>query len=396
MDQVTRVDQVKRAVVEAMRGVVDPELGDDIVDLGMLQEVEVRPAGHVVVKVALTVAGCPLRGQIDRDIQSRALAVAGVETVEVVMGEMGPEARSALMDRARWKASQAATATEVQARTTALAFASGKGGVGKSSVTVNVACALAERGLTVGLLDADIWGFSVPRMLSMEGRLPGVKAERGPKMAPLVKRVGPGAVKVVSMGFLSGEDTAIMWRGLMLSRALQHFLEDVRWGDIDYLLIDMPPGTGDVQMGLARMLPRTQMIIITTPALAAQKVAARAADMARRGYLRIAGIIENMSAFACEHGSSYPLFGEGGGTRLAAEIGVPLIGSVPLDPSVSRGGDLGEPAVLSGPGPVRQAFAGIAERLTSDVTPLLEMSSCSARLVEEMGRVSRVRQSRAG
>src|SRR6202023_1705665 len=201
--------------------------------------------------------------------------------------------------------------------TRVLAIASGKGGVGKSSITVNLAVALARRGLTVGILDADIWGFSVPRLLGMEG---GVEARQG-KMVPLEKPVGRGVVRVLSMGFLADEEQAIMWRGLVLNRAVQQFLQDAHWGDIDYLLIDLPPGTGDVQMGLARLLPRTEMLVVTTPPLAAQKVAARAADMARKGYLRVAGVIENMSDFTCEHGTSYALFGSGGGARRARGSG---------------------------------------------------------------------------
>ena len=215
-----------------------------------------------------------------------------------------------------------------------LAIASGKGGVGKSSVTVNLAVALAVRGLVVGILDADIWGFSVPRLLGMEG---DVEARAG-KMVPLERAIGPGTVRVLSMGFLADEEQAIMWRGLVLTRAVQQFLQDAHWGDLDYLLIDLPPGTGDMQMGLARLLPRTELLVVTTPPVAAQKVAARAADMARRGYLRVAGVIENMSDFTCEHGTTYALFGSGGGERLAHGLGVPLIGSIPLHPDLAAGG----------------------------------------------------------
>ncbi len=232
--------------------------------------------------------------------------------------------------------------TDIPTTARVLAVSSGKGGVGKSSVTVNLAVALAQRGLVVGLLDADIWGFSVPRLLGMQGEL----TAEGKKIVPLEKPVGPGLLKVVSMGFLADEESAIMWRGLILNRAVQQFLEDVRWGELDYLLIDMPPGTGDIQMGLARMLPRTEVLVVTTPPLAAQKVAARAADMARKGHLRVAGVIENMSAFTCDHGTSYPLFGAGGGERLAAEIGVPLVGTVPLHPDMAAAGDAGTPVAL--------------------------------------------------
>ncbi len=232
---------------------------------------------------------------------------------------MSAEQKKDLMARARLRAQENPPATEIPGRTRVLAISSGKGGVGKSSVTVNLAAGLADRGFTVGLLDADIAGFSVPRMLGRGGSPHGPAAIRtaATRIEPMIKPVGTGVIKVVSMGFLSPENEAIMWRGLMLNRGVQHFLEDVAWGDLDYLLVDMPPGTGDIQMGLARMLPRAEMLIVTTPALAAQKVAVRAADMARKGYLRVAGVIENMSGFTCEHGEHYDLFGSGGGARLA-------------------------------------------------------------------------------
>ena len=217
------------------------------------------------------------------------------------------------MLKARWHAREHAPDTAVPATTRVLAVASGKGGVGKSSVTVNLAAALAQRGFTVGVLDADIWGFSVPRMLGVPGRLAATKTDDGKgRIAPNEKRIGAGLLKIVSTGNLvDDEGTALMWRGLMLTKAVEQFLRDVAWGHLDYLLIDMPPGTGDVQMGLARMLPRTDLLIVTTPAVSAQKVAIRAADMARRSFLRVAGVIENMSAFTCDHGETYALFGTG-------------------------------------------------------------------------------------
>jgi ATP-binding protein involved in chromosome partitioning len=298
---------------------------------------------------------------------------------------MSPDDKTALMARARWKAREQAPLTDIPGTTRVVAIASGKGGVGKSSVTVNLAATLAARGYTVGVLDADIAGFSVPRMLGMEGQ---IEAEAHaddpgrPKMRPIEKQVGSGRIKVLSMGFLSPENEAIMWRGLMLNRAVQHFLEDAQWGDLDYLLVDMPPGTGDIQMGLARMLPRTEMIIVTTPALAAQKVAVRAADMARKGYLRVVGVVENMSGFTCDHGEHYDLFGSGGGERLAAEIGAPLLARIPLEPSVSSGGDSGEPAALSG-GPAAAAFAALADAVLEAV-PVVEMADCTARLLDQI------------
>lgn len=365
------------AVRGALFGVIDPELGDNVVDLGMVRLIEIDPAGGVDVTLALTTAGCPLRAQLQRDVRNRVASVPGVDEVRVHFGEMTAAQKQQLMERARWKARDQSLTTDIPSTARVVAVASGKGGVGKSSVTANLAAELARRGRTVGVLDADIGGFSIPRMLGVEGR---VQAEDR-RMLPLEKQVGQGTLKVLSMGSIEGaeEDQAIMLRGFMLNRAVQHFLEDVRWGDMDYLLIDMPPGTSDIQMGLARMLPRTEVLIVTTPALAAQHVAARAADMARKGYLRVAGVVENMSAFVCEHGTAYPLFGEGGGERLAQQIGVPLLARVPLDLSVAVGGDRGEPAVLGGEGPVAKAFAELADRLTEET---VEMAGCTARLAD--------------
>ena len=366
-----------------MRGVIDPELGDNVVDLGMYQRADVGDDGTVTVHLALTTAGCPLRAQLQRDTTSRVGSLPGVTSVHVRTSEMSKEAKSAVMARARWKVRENAPLTEIPGRTRVVAISSGKGGVGKSSVTVNLAASLAARGRTVGVLDADIAGFSVPRMLGIQGQVSAEARESDParpRMRPIEKKIGAGLVKVLSMGFLSPEDEAIMWRGLMLNRAVQHFLEDAVWGDLDYLLVDMPPGTGDIQMGLARMLPRTEMIIVTTPALAAQKVAVRAADMARKGYLRVAGVVENMSGFTCEHGSRYELFGSGGGDRLAAEIGAPLLGRIPVEPSVSAGGDTGEPAALGG-GPVAAAFAAFTDAF-EEAIPVVEMHDGTARLLD--------------
>jgi ATP-binding protein involved in chromosome partitioning len=366
-----------------MRGVIDPELGADLVDLGMYRGADISDDGQVTVEVALTTAGCPLRAQIQRDTKARVGGIPGVTSVEVRTVEMSPEQKREVMARARRRAQDDAPLTEIPGRTRVLAVSSGKGGVGKSSVTVNLAAGLASRGMTVGVLDADIAGFSVPRMLGMEGRLTAAPAAGGerPRIEPMTKPIGRGSIKVVSMGFLSPEDEAIMWRGLMLNRGVQHFLEDVAWGDMDYLLVDMPPGTGDIQMGLARMLPRAEMLIVTTPALAAQKVAVRAADMARKGYLRVAGVVENMSGFTCAHGDHYELFGSGGGDRLSAEIGAPLLGRIPLQPEVSAGGDSGEPAAVNDRGPAGAAFAELVDAVM-EVAPVVEMSDCTARILE--------------
>ena len=368
-------------ITELLRAVVDPELGSDIVELGMATCRSISDDGFVVIDVKLTIGGCPLRAQIKKDIETRVATHPGVRGVKIEWGEMTSDERSAAMAKARWNARENAPDTEVPVTTRVLAISSGKGGVGKSSVTVNLAAALAAEGHVVGVLDADIWGFSVPRMLGIDQRLEAERGEDGrPRIRPNVRTVGRGSLKVVSTGFLvDDEGTALMWRGLMLTKALEQFLRDVAWGEMDYLLIDMPPGTGDVQMALARLLPRTDMVIVTTPAVSAQKVAIRAADMARRSYLRIAGVIENMSAFVCEHGESYPLFGVGGGRALADEIGVPLLGQVPIEPTVAAGGDAGEPVSLRGEGPAAEAFRAIARTIVTETVPPVRMADCSAR-----------------
>jgi ATP-binding protein involved in chromosome partitioning len=370
-------------VLDLLRSVIDPELGADIVSLGMVPGVAVAADGAVTVGVKLTIGGCPLRAQIKKDVESRVAVHPGVTSVRIDWGEMTSEERSEVMLKARWNARENAPDTEIPVTARVLAIASGKGGVGKSSVTVNLAAAIAAQGFTVGVLDADIWGFSVPRLLGIDDRLEAhaVEGSDKPKIFPNEISVGRGTLKVVSTGFMVGEDTALMWRGLMLTKAVEQFLRDVHWGELDYLFIDMPPGTGDVQMGLARMLPRTDLLIVTTPALAAQKVAARAADMARRSFLRVCGVIENMSAFTCDHGETYALFGEGGGQALADEIGVPLLGQVPLEPSVSAGGDAGAPVALDGTGAAADMFRSIAKLIIDEVAPPTNMAGCSARLI---------------
>jgi ATP-binding protein involved in chromosome partitioning len=369
-------------VLEALRGVIDPELGSDVVELGMVPAAEVLPDGTVVVTVALTTAGCPLRAQLQRDVRARVGSLPGVREVRIQWTELDAEGKRRAMERARFNIAQREEQTSVGPRTRVVAISSGKGGVGKSSVTVNLAAALAARGLTVGVLDADIWGFSVPRMLGLDGPLGGRLDGDRKLMVPLERRIGDGLVRVVSMGFLSGEQDALMWRGLILNRAVQHFLQDVDWGDdLDYLLLDMPPGTGDVQMGVAKLVPRAEVIVVTTPALAAQKVATRAVSMARKNYLRVAGVIENMSAFTCEHGETYALFGSGGGEALAVEAGAPLLGQVPMEAGVAAGGDVGEPVAL-GDGPAAEAFRAIAERIVAEAVPPIEMAGCTARILE--------------
>jgi ATP-binding protein involved in chromosome partitioning len=382
-----RVEEVR----DCLRSVVDPELGDTIVDLGMVRDISVE-GDRVTVDVALTIAACPLRAQIERDVEGHVQSLDWVRAVEVRVAAMDADERAAVMARARWKAREDAPDTAVPPGTRVLAIASGKGGVGKSSVTVNLAVALAARGLVVGILDADIWGFSVPRLLGMEG---DVEARQG-KMVPLERPVGTGTLRVLSMGFLADEEQAIMWRGLVLNRAVQQFLQDAHWGDLDYLLIDLPPGTGDIQMGLARLLPRTELLVVTTPPVAAQKVAARAADMARRGYLRVAGVIENMSDFTCEHGTTYALFGSGGGERLAHGLGVPLVGSIPLHPDLAAAGDSGQPIALEDGSELAGVFSEMARVIAEEVSPLVDADGCTARMLERVKAAVAEGEARAG
>jgi ATP-binding protein involved in chromosome partitioning len=370
-----------------LRGVIDPELGSDIVELGMAKGARVDPDGVAHVTIALTTSGCPLRAQIQKDVRARVGSLPGVSRVRIDWTELDQDEKAAAMERARRNIAERPEQTAVPATTKVIMVASGKGGVGKSSVTVNLAAGLAAEGFTVGVIDADIWGFSVPRMLGVEGRLQaaapsaGRTAEGGARIRPNELRIGPGRLEVVSMGFLVDEEgSALMWRGLVLNRAVQHFLEDVAWGDLDYLLIDMPPGTGDVQMGLAKLLPRAEMIVVTTPSLTAQKVAVRVVDMGRKNFLRIAGVIENMSVYVDDDGREHRLFGTGGGDRLAAEAGVPLLGRIPIEAAVADGGDHGRPIALA-QGPAAEAFRAIVGTLIDEVVPPADLAGCSARLL---------------
>lgn len=363
-------------VIDLLRDVIDPELGSNIVELGMVKGAEIDSDGRVCVTVALTTLGCPLRAQIQRDVKDRIATLDGVESVEIKWTELTSAEKSKTMAIARKNVAEQAPDTEIPPTTRVLLISSGKGGVGKSSIAVNLAVALAESGRSIGLLDADIWGYSVPRMLGISGRLEGTAEQR--KILPTSLNVGEGILKVVSMGLLvDDEQTALMWRGLILNRAVRHFLEDVLWGQMDFLVVDMPPGTGDVQMGVAKLLPRAEMIIITTPSGSVQNVAARAARMGRNNYLRIAGVIENMTVFTSSDGASHELFGSGGGEALAAEIGAPFLGGIPIDPKVSPSSDAGKPFVLDD-GPAANAVRAVAEQLIIETVSAGELASCSA------------------
>ena len=372
-----------RADVEAaLRGVVDPELGGDVVELGMVRGVDIQ--GRVAtVRIALTIAACPMRDQIELDVKRKVTALPGIDETRVEVAPMTPEERSDLMAVARRRAREHAAPTNVSPLTRVIAIGSGKGGVGKSSVSVNLAVALRNAGFRVGLLDADIWGFSVPRMLGSAARL---EANDDRKIVP----IDVGGIQLVSTGLLvDDEETALMWRGLMLSKALEQFLQDVAWDPkLDYLVLDMPPGTGDIQMALARLLPQAEMVVVTTPQKAAQKVAARVADMARRSYMPVVGVIENMSGFTAPDGRHYDLFGSGGGEDLANDLGVPLIARVPLDPMVVAGGDSGAPVVDAHPeAPSAQAIIAAAARIVELVPPAAD-ETCTARialLLEALG-----------
>jgi ATP-binding protein involved in chromosome partitioning len=360
---------------ERLGQVLDPELGASIVELGMVGEIAVTD-GHAVVHVSLTTVGCPLRSQIERDVKEAALTLEGVDRVELVMGVLDAPAKAALMMRARTIAQANAPSTSIPTHTPVLMIASGKGGVGKSSITANVAVALAATGRCVGVLDADIWGFSLSRLLGIHG---DVEASAG-KMQPLVRQVGAGTIKLLSMGLLADEDQALMWRGLMVQKAVAQFIEDADWSGIDYLLIDTPPGTGDIAMTLARLLPQMGQLVVTTPTIAAQRVAARAADFARKSNIRVLGVIENMSGFTCTCGERHNVFGEGGGRSLSEELNVPLLAEIELNAAIGEGGDHGEPAVLAEPND--GVFHRLARRILDDVAPPFGAVGCSARILD--------------
>jgi len=339
---VTTSEQVR----EALRSVMDPEIGRPIEDIGMLQDIDVD-GGTVRVDVLITIDGCPLKDRITADVTAAVQPLEGVERVDVRLSPMSQEQREALVQQLRGPKAAAAAPGQPHpirfpSKTAVIAVASGKGGVGKSSVTVNLAVALAQAGHAVGVLDADVWGFSVPRMIGASGQPVGFN--------DMILPLESHGVKVISMGFFVPEETPVIWRGPMLHKAIEQFLGDVYWGDLDFLLCDLPPGTGDVSISLASFLPGASMLVVTTPQEAARKVAERAGKMAERTNLRPLGVIENMSWFVCPHcGERETIFGEGGGQEAADTLGVPLMGQIPLLPALREGGDTGVPIVLSQP-----------------------------------------------
>jgi ATP-binding protein involved in chromosome partitioning len=353
----------EQQVRDALRNVLDPEIGRPIEDLGMLESIEVE--GDVVrVHVLLTIAGCPLQDRITGDVKA-ALAPLGVERVDVGMTPMSEQQRAALVAQLRGPGAAAAQTQQrtffTDGATSVIAVASGKGGVGKSSVTVNLAVALAAEGHRVGVLDADVWGFSIPRMLGVSGQPVGFN--------DMILPLESYGVKVISMGFFVPEETPVIWRGPMLHKAIEQFLGDVYWGDLDFLLVDLPPGTGDVSISLASFLPGAAMLVVTTPQEAARRVAERAGKMAERTNLRPIGVIENMSSFVCPHcGEETRIFGEGGGREAAETLGVPLMGEVPLMVALREGGDTGTPIVVSDPdSPAGVAFREAARSISQAV-----------------------------
>jgi ATP-binding protein involved in chromosome partitioning len=352
-------------VLTALRPVEDPELHRSIVDLDMVKDVALDD-GRVHVTVALTVAGCPLRAEIERRVTDALLPLEGIDAVDVELTVMTDEERQRVSGQLRAEQTGGDGHQRVNpftdSRTRVLAIASGKGGVGKSSVTTNLAVALAGRGHTVAAVDADVWGFSMPRMLGIDH-------------APVVIDdviIPPEAngVHLISMGFFARDDQPVVWRGPMLHKALEQFLTDVHWGEPDFLVVDMPPGTGDIALSMAQFLPRAEVLVVTTPQAAAQRVAQRAAYMARKVNLEVIGVIENMSWFTGDDGKRYELFGAGGGAELAEALDVPLVGQVPLVPELREGADEGRPIVVTDPDDeASKAFVRIAERVDVELAP---------------------------
>ena len=356
------------AVRAALATVLDPDIRRPITELGMVESIAIHDGGLVAVGVLLTVPGCPLKDRIRADVTAAVSRVPGVTAVEVGLGYMSDEQRKALQEQLRGPggAEKEIPFNDPKSLTRVLAIASGKGGVGKSSVTVNLAAALAARGLSVGLLDADVYGHSVPRMLGLTG-----PEARPTQVERMIMPPAAHGVRVISIGMFIEGNTPVAWRGTMLHRALNQFLTDVYWGDLDVLLVDLPPGTGDVAISLAQFMPGAELVIVTTPQLAAAEVAERAGTIALQTRQRIAGVVENMAWLPCPHcGERVEVFGSGGGSAVVAALSrafgtdVPLLGQVPLDPRLVAAGDTGTPFVLTHPDqPAAAELLKVAESL---------------------------------
>jgi ATP-binding protein involved in chromosome partitioning len=345
------VDQA--AVREAVGRVQDPELHRSLEELNMLRELAVDEGGAVQVLVALTIPGCPLKDKLTTDVTAAAMGVPGVTAVAVEFTHMNDQERAELVQDVRGAPMREITIGKPGSNTRVIAVSSGKGGVGKSSVTANLGVSLARLGRTVGVIDADVWGFSIPKMLGVD-RQPTVIDDT--LIPPEIH-----GVRVMSMDFFVRPDQAVIWRGPMLHKAMEQFLADVHWDDPDYLLIDMPPGTGDIAISMSQFLPRAQAIVVTTPQPTAQRVAKRAALMAEKVNQEILGVVENMSWFTGNDGTRYAIFGDGGGATLAEEIGVPLLAQIPLVPALREGADRGLPVTIADPdGEAAAAFEHLA------------------------------------
>ncbi|MBA2644488.1 MAG: Mrp/NBP35 family ATP-binding protein [Solirubrobacterales bacterium] len=369
MDRMPTRDEI----LEALKVVIDPELRRSIVELGMVRSIDIKDGGVVDVTVSLTTPGCPIKSHFQTAVAQAALGVEGISRANVGFDVLSDSEKVGLQKQLGRNGLPEGALAKVK---NVICVGSGKGGVGKSSLTVNLAGALAMDGKRVGVLDADVWGYSIPRMLGLGGQRPPVSGDR--KIIPL----DSCGLKVMSIGFFVKEDEAVVWRGPMLHKALQQFLEDVEWGELDYLLIDLPPGTGDVSMTLAQLLPQATFVIVTTPQDTAQKVARRSAEMADKVRLEISGVIENMAGFTTPGGERYPIFGEGGGQSLADELGVPLLASVPLTMPLREQADLGVPLTITDPDdPAAQAIAQAARgiiALTPIALPIMQMASPAA------------------
>jgi ATP-binding protein involved in chromosome partitioning len=343
-------------ILKALEAVIDPELRQDIVTLGMVRRAEQLDDGSVSVMVSLTTPGCPIRNHFETAVVSAVSALEGVTRVSVEFDVLSDSEKGDLQRKLGRGSLPEGALAQVS---NIICIGSGKGGVGKSTLTANLAAALSADGKKVGVLDADVWGYSIPRMFGLGAQRPQVNDTR--KIVPLD---GAGGVKVMSIGFFVQEDSAVVWRGPMLHKALTQFLEDVEWGELDYLLLDLPPGTGDVSMTLAQLLPQAKFLIVTTPQATAQKVARRAAEMAHKVSLEICGVVENMSGFTTPDGQRFPIFGEGGGQELADELDVPLVGQVPLTMPLREQADAGVPLVVTDPDdPAAQAIRHAARGL---------------------------------